>query len=329
MALSDLTVEAVTAALDEFDALGRDSFLAKYGFGEAKDYYVVRNGVAYDSKAIAGAAHGYLPGKRPLRSGDFTGGAASVVKRLRVLGFRVPPNRAPTWVRDELILACDLVVKNNWRVVAAEDPRVIELSALLQTLPFHPPETRSLTFRNPNGVERKTGDFVSNHPDYKGTPTNAGETDRQVLAEFVEDPAKMHRIAEQIREVAKSNPEETPFLGAEALEDEGAQEGRLLQRVHFTRERNPKLRRQKLDDFLKTHDRVHCELCGFDFEARYGERGRDFIEVHHVVPLHESGPTTNKLTDLILVCSNCHRMIHRATPWLTPAEVRSSLQGKW
>ncbi|MDV6298995.1 HNH endonuclease [Dietzia maris] len=322
MALSDLTVEAVTAAVDEFDALGRESFLDKYGFGEAKDYYVVRNGIAYDSKAIAGAAHGYLPGREALRSGDFTGGAASVVKRLRALGFRVPPNRAPTWVRDELILACDLVVQNEWRVVAAEDPRVIELSALLQSLPFHPPETRSLTFRNPNGVERKTGDLVSNHPDYKGTPTNAGATDRQVLGEFIEDPAKMHRIALRIREAAESSPDEVPFLSPEVQEDEGAVEGRLLQRVHYTRERDPKLRQRKIDSFLRSHDRVHCELCEFDFEARYGERGRDFIEVHHVVPLHESGPTFNKLADLILVCSNCHRMIHRGTPWLAPDEVR-------
>jgi hypothetical protein len=41
MALSELTSkEAVEAALDEFDALGRDGFLAKYGFGRSRRYFV-------------------------------------------------------------------------------------------------------------------------------------------------------------------------------------------------------------------------------------------------------------------------------------------------
>jgi len=53
--------------------------------------------------------------------------------------------------------------------------------------------------------------------------------------------------------------------------------------------------------------------CGFDFEEKYGIRGRDFIEVHHIKPLSENGEEIiiNPQTDLICVCSNCHRMIHR------------------
>lgn len=56
-----------------------------------------------------------------------------------------------------------------------------------------------------------------------------------------------------------------------------------------------------------------CFGCGFDFEERYGERGRGFIEVHHVKPLYEmDGETTvDPETDLVPVCSNCHRMIHK------------------
>ena len=54
--------------------------------------------------------------------------------------------------------------------------------------------------------------------------------------------------------------------------------------------------------------------CGFDFEKTYGKRGKHFIEVHHVVPLcsKEQEMTINPDTDLICVCSNCHRMIHRS-----------------
>lgn len=56
-----------------------------------------------------------------------------------------------------------------------------------------------------------------------------------------------------------------------------------------------------------------CSICGFDFEERYGELGKDFIEVHHIIPISQRGGkyTLNPITDLIPVCSNCHSMIHR------------------
>jgi len=54
MALTDLTPEAVRQAIAEFDSLGRDSFLNTCGFGKARGYFLVHNGKAYDSKAIAG-----------------------------------------------------------------------------------------------------------------------------------------------------------------------------------------------------------------------------------------------------------------------------------
>ena len=66
MGLSDLTIPAVSQAIEEFDQLKRKAFLKKYGFGQARGYLVVKDGRTYDSKAIAGAAHGYLPGSQPL-----------------------------------------------------------------------------------------------------------------------------------------------------------------------------------------------------------------------------------------------------------------------
>jgi hypothetical protein len=89
MALSDLTVESVLAALDQFRDLGRDVFLDRYHFGKARSYFVLHNGLLCDSKAIAGAAHGFLDGLSPLGPHDFSGGEHSVAKRLRELGFEV------------------------------------------------------------------------------------------------------------------------------------------------------------------------------------------------------------------------------------------------
>lgn len=56
-----------------------------------------------------------------------------------------------------------------------------------------------------------------------------------------------------------------------------------------------------------------CQVCGFDFEETYGLIGRNYIEVHHVNPLAEQDGEhiVNPETDLVCLCANCHRMIHR------------------
>ena len=89
MALSDLTASAVVKAIQEFDQLGRDAFLKKYGFGKARSFDLRMNGRSYDSKAISGAAHGYLPGETPLTHDKFSGGEATVKNTLERLGFTV------------------------------------------------------------------------------------------------------------------------------------------------------------------------------------------------------------------------------------------------
>jgi 5-methylcytosine-specific restriction protein A len=328
MALGDLTAASVNAALNEYDNVGGEAFRAKYGFGPARDYFVIRDGKQYDSKAIAGAAHGYLPGRTPLGHETFNGGEATAVRQLRRLGFHVPPQRSPAWVRDEVILACDLVAQNDWHYLTPDDAGVIELSGLLQRLPFHPMDVRSDTFRNTNGVARKTVDIATHHPDYKGGQTKGGAIDEVVLQEFLDEPEKMHEIAQALRQAIADDSVTELLLAPAEDEDDEAHEGRLLQRRHFVRERNPKLRRKKIADFLKKHPRVHCEVCAFDFEAAYGDRGREYIEVHHTVPLHASGETKTKMSDLILLCSNCHRMIHRSAPWLTPDQLRELLAGR-
>lgn len=100
MALSDITRREVLLATEEYDKLGRDAFLDTYGFAPARSYLLLHNGRTYDSKAIAGVAHGYLKGQRPLKASDFSGGAATVGRLLRRLGFEmtadVPADPVPS-----------------------------------------------------------------------------------------------------------------------------------------------------------------------------------------------------------------------------------------
>lgn len=86
---------------------------------------------------------------------------------------------------------------------------------------------------------------------------------------------------------------------------------------HYKIDRSIKIRNAKLERFESQYGRVYCENCSFDFEQKYGERGKRFIEVHHSVPLAALLPNTiTNLNDLILLCSNCHRMVHRNEPLL-------------
>jgi hypothetical protein len=90
MTLTHLTHDAVLAAVDEHDHLGREAFLQKYGFGPARQYSLIVDGRSYDSKAISGAAHGFArPDLGPLRPRGFSGGEATVKRTVERLGFVV------------------------------------------------------------------------------------------------------------------------------------------------------------------------------------------------------------------------------------------------
>ncbi|MFE0477009.1 hypothetical protein ACFW2V_35990 [Streptomyces sp. NPDC058947] len=89
MALTDITASAVIQAIEECDRLGRDAFLETHGFGRARRYLLEHNGKVYDSKAIVGVAHGYVPGQEVLESSQFSGGEGHAVSVLRELGFSV------------------------------------------------------------------------------------------------------------------------------------------------------------------------------------------------------------------------------------------------
>ncbi len=330
MGIKDVARQDVLKAIAEFDDIGRDAFLDRYGMGEAKTYVIRYEGGEYDSKAIMAAGHGHHPGFAPLEAREFSGGEAHTVKQLRNLGFTVPSNQLE-WKPDELILVCDLLYENDWKDLKKTDERFQELSDLLQQLPIYPPEVRGSQFRSRDSVRRKYGNLMTSHPDYQKKPTKGGAGDPKVVQDFIDDGPKMHKIAQAIRAGIKSGQlqeayQELPDLDDPDYEDEATPEGGLLKREHFYRERDRKKRRQKIDQHKNANNgKVTCETCGFDFGAVYGSHGDGYIECHHIIPLSESGPTTTRLADLILICSNCHRMIHRRSPWLNPVQLRALL----
>lgn len=71
-----------------------------------------------------------------------------------------------------------------------------------------------------------------------------------------------------------------------------------------------------------------CSVCGFDFYKIYGEIGKNFIHVHHIIPLYKINKEykVDPINDLIPICPNCHAMIHRRKPELSINELKKYLK---
>jgi hypothetical protein len=113
---------------------------------------------------------------------------------------------------------------------------------------------------------------------------------------------------------------------APTTDDVSVAEGRALLRLHCARERNRGLVSRKKRVVLAETGRLACEVCGFDFFEVYGPIGEGFAECHHTFPLWQSnGERRTKLSELAVVCANCHRMLHRR-PWHTIEELQRALR---
>ncbi len=334
MSLSEITRSHVLSAIAEFDELGREAFLAKYGYGEAKAYYLVYEGREYDSKAIAGVARRYArPDLGPMLSAKFTGGDKRVGELLRPLGFEVTTDvtkrRNPNWSRDELILALDYYLRHPEETHDPSKPEIIELAAEISTIARMLGAATSETLRNPNGVSMKLLNFRAHDPVYKARGraglSRGNRLEGVLWNEFAGDAGRLARVAANIRATI-SNSDIEAFVDQDEPEIAEAAEGKLVTRMHRTRERNRKLVKRKKASFEKKHGRLFCEACGFDFQSAYGARGEGFIECHHTLPvaMMKSGEKT-KLSDLALLCANCHRMVHVRAPWLSLGELREIL----
>ena len=95
--------------------------------------------------------------------------------------------------------------------------------------------------------------------------------------------------------------------------DYEAAEGNPILQRHLRRERDLTLVRRKRSAVLAATGRLACEACQFDFQKCFPGLGAGFCEVHHTRALAQ-GERITKLGDLAILCSNCHRMIHKTRP---------------
>lgn len=122
-------------------------------------------------------------------------------------------------------------------------------------------------------------------------------------------------------------PRDAPAPAEDEEADVYALEGAQSRRLVLHRQRERALRNRKLAlHARKNGGRLVCEIpgCGFDFEAVYGELGRGMAFVHHLKPLGERRRAERTdLSDLMVICANCHAVVHQADVRAEDLVVRS------
>lgn len=94
-------------------------------------------------------------------------------------------------------------------------------------------------------------------------------------------------------------------------------EGEYTEKTAKRRKRSINLMKLAREYFKKQYKKLSCRICTFDFENKYGKIGKDFIELHHIKPIcfyddkGEEKQFQDAIKNLIPVCPNCHRMLHK------------------
>lgn len=175
-------------------------------------------------------------------------------------------------------------------------------------------------FEKTREIQKKLADMginVTGVPiaSYTGAPSASYEDIYQMVLKHNRDQA-----VKKLREEGVSKPSEPTFVPAERLAEIVTSD---VESIEYEAEYFEGARAKRYTNYYERDSRlrvrtisVHgtrCMACGFDFEERYGRHGAGFIEVHHLRPVSKLKRKTkiDPKTDMAVVCSNCHRMIHR------------------
>ena len=95
-------------------------------------------------------------------------------------------------------------------------------------------------------------------------------------------------------------------------------------KFHRVLERNPSNSKK-----VKKIRGYNCELCGMNFTDTYGKIGEGYIEAHHLIPIHslpEGKVIKFNVDDFRVLCSNCHKMVHKKNPPYTLEEITEMME---
>lgn len=110
-------------------------------------------------------------------------------------------------------------------------------------------------------------------------------------------------------------------------EESSFPEGKEKYEIHRKLERDTNISKKAKKNRLSEPGDLRCDVCGFSFLKTYGELGAGYIEAHHTIPISKmSGQRKTKLSEIALVCSNCHHMLHKSKTWLSIGQLKNIIE---
>ncbi|WP_207642477.1 hypothetical protein [Desulfosporosinus sp. I2] len=210
-----------------------------------------------------------------------------------------------SWTRDEVILGLDVLFSHGRRHLSMDSEAIIDLSNLLNRLPIIPIAKRNDTFRNTAGVSSQLSRFLWSLK-YNEKHANIGRIFTIIYEEYKERPGELHEIAQAIRR----NESVIRQVGFGASEEaDGFPEGAILCHLH---------RHLEHQQGFQFKNRVaQCAICCVRVDHIYGSLPNvQFLEPHLLVPPTEISPDMTYVEEyFIMVCPNCHSILHQIRPW--------------
>ena len=194
-----------------------------------------------------------------------------------------------------------------------DDPRIIELSDLLNRLPIVSQTSRSEKFRNVAGISQQISRFRQVILNDK-TSSHMGTIFFRVYEEFEYNMEKLHLIAQAIRQCES-------VLYENMVDTEPSFfEGVILGRVHRHWEH------VKGPVFIEREKK--CCVCGICQDHIYQvSENVKLLEPHFLRPPETySADMDFGWVDFIPVCPNCHHILHQIRPWLCSNDVKKILK---
>ena len=238
------------------------------------------------------------------------------------------PRKQPAWTKDECILALDLYFRLEPARLSPDDPAVVELSNLLRRLPHHLDRGDPTLFRNPNGVQMTLLNF--RYLDTGRGLSAVSRMARDVYNQFRNDRNRLHRIARTIREIIPRISHED-LLRLNVLKG-GASipEGETLLAMHLLSEEVSQSDKElcKMRAILRDGC-LQCEVCGFAPLESFGPLGEVVIEYHNTLPVLQIPRRFRRGADrLVVVCANCHRVLHSMGMDVSVQQLREMVYGR-
>ena len=347
MALSDLTEPAVRKAIEEFDRLGRQAFLKKMDLENREASISYLMGGRIDSKAIAGAAHGYLPGRSALTHADFSGGEATVQPALERLGFTVVNNTAefppfPGEVLTNEQIVRRFVVGNMGGMRRSTERNALVLISdpfkglyqdrweadVLHYTGMGPLGHQSLTYAQNQTLATSPSTGIPVHllealeplkytyageVELVGEPYQEEQLDKDGLARKVwMFPIRLRpggAIPDLTESQARVIEDVHARLARKLPTDELRRRAKEAKRKPSTREAQTAvyIRDAAVAEYAKRMADGLCDLC--EKPAPFHSKANTpYLECHHIIWLAQGGEDT--IANTVALCPNCHRRMH-------------------